>query len=182
MASLKVMPPNRLIPAYILNMGDFKIETQEGFTPGQDISSKLYIDEFFETRKHIYLKLNQGYDSPNNREKQRIKIFYAIYEKGTEQLNLLPFDPTGYYKVIEDQQTFFSKLGITNDIDGGFPYWPQKVSSKGEVYEVVTGEKLKKHVASGRFIHSTAPENKKDELKNLSEEVRDDQLVLVVYK
>ncbi len=178
----RVVPPNRLIPAYILNMGDFKIETQEGFTPGQDISDKLYIKEFFETRKYIYLKLFQGYDSPKNREKKSVQIYYAIYEKETGKLNKLPINPLGYSGVSDRHQSFNIRKGVLNDIDGGFIFWPHKVSPKGEAYEVVLGEKLKKHISSEQFIKSTAPKNKKDELKELSEKVRDDQLILIVYK
>lgn len=178
----RILPPNRFIPAYILNMGQFKIETQTGFTPGQDISSKLYIKDFFETKKYIYLKLIQGYDSWNNREKKSIKIYYAIYDKEKEQLNRLPINPKGYYGVIYGQQSMYRRMGLINDIDGGFLFWPEKVSPNGEAYEVITGEKLKKHILSDRFVYSKAPQNKKDELKSLSDNVRNDQLILIVYK
>lgn len=178
----RVIPPNRFIPAYILNMGDYKIETQEGFAPGQDISTKFYIKDFFETKKYIYLKLIQGYDSPNNRKKKSCTIFYAIYEKTTEQLFRLPINPTGYFGVKDGHRTYYNPQGVLNDIDGGFLFWPKKVNQKGEVYEVVNGEKLKKHVLSERFTNSMAPKIKKAELKKLSETLKDDQLILIVYK
>ena len=73
-------------------------------------------------------------------------------------------------------------MGVVNDIDGGLLFWPEKVSSKGEVYEVVTGETLKKHITSDRFQYSSAPQYKKDELKTLAEKVKNDQLILIVYK
>lgn len=178
----RCIPPNRLIPAYIFNMGDFKIETQEGFTPGQDISTKLYVKDFFETKKHIYLKLVQGYDSQNNRKKKSIKIFYAIYDKTIKQLYRLPINPIGYFGVMDGQQNIYNPQGVLNDIDGGFIFWHKKVSPKGEVYEVVTGEKLKKHVLSEEFTNSLASKNKKEELKKLSGTFREDQLILIVYK
>jgi hypothetical protein len=178
----RIIPPNRLIPAYILRMGEYKIETQEGFTPGQNISSKLSIQEFFETQKHIYIRLIQGYDSPDNRKNKRIEIFYAIYEKQNKQLYLLPLNPTGYYDTIDGVQSFDAPQGIVNDIDGGFLFWPQKVSPKGEIYEVVAGDKLKRHIASEEYINSNAPENKKIELKKLTDKIKEDQLVLIVYQ
>ncbi len=178
----RIIPPNRLIPVYILKMGEYKIETQEGFTPGQDISSKLSIHEFFETQKHIYIRLIQGYDSPDNRKNKRVNIFYAIYEKQNKKLNLLPLNPTGYYNTIDGIQNFEAPMGIVNDIDGGCLFWPQNVSPKGEIYEVVTGDKLKKHIVSDEYINSKAPENKKNELRKLADKIREDQLVLIVYK
>lgn len=178
----RVIPPNRYFPAYILKMGEYKIETQEGFTPGQDISSKLYIKDFLETKTHIYLKLIQGYDSPNNRKKKSINIFYSIYDKDKKQLISLPINPKGYYGIQYGKTTLYKRRGVINDIDGGFLFWPKKISPKGEPYETITGEILKKHILSERFIHSTAPTNKKEELKKLSKTVRDNQLILVVYK
>jgi len=178
----RVIPPNRLIPVYVFNMGDYKIQTQEGLTPGQDISQKLYIKSFTETTKYIYLNLISGYDSYNNRAKKGIKVYYAIYEKLKGQLFLLPINPMSYYGITDGVQNIYFQRGVINDIDGGLIFWPKKVSPKGEVYEVVTGEKLKMHVNSEEFINSLAPKNKKEELKKLAEKVGKDQLVLVVYK
>lgn len=178
----RIVPPNRMIPSFILNFGEYKIETQEGFTPGQDISSKLYIKDFFETTKYIYIKLIQGYDSPNNRKDKSIKIYYAIYEKESGRLYELPVNPTGYYGVFEGGQSYDIPQGIVNDIDGGFLFWPQNVNAKGEVYEIVTGKTLKKHITTDRFQNSSAPQYKKDELKTLAEKVKNDQLILIVYK
>lgn len=178
----RIVPPNRMIPSFILNFGEYKIETQEGFTPGQDISQKLYIDNFIETKKYIYLNLVSGYDSFNNRKEKAIKIYYAIYEKEKGQLYQLPVNPKGYYGVVDGYESFSIKMGVVNDIDGGLLFWPEKVSSNGEVYEVVTGETLKKHITTDRFQNSSAPQYKKDELKTLAEKVKNDQLILIVYK
>ncbi|MCG6189814.1 DUF4933 domain-containing protein [Maribellus maritimus] len=178
----RVIPPNRLLPAYILNMGEYKIKTQEGFTPGQDISSKLYIKDFFETPKYIYIKLIQGYDSPNNRKNKNIKIYYVVYEKENGRLYQLPVNPKGYCGAFEGVQSYYVPQGIVNDIDGGFLFWPQNVNAKGEIYEVVSGEKLKKHITSDRFNYSSASKYEKDKLKTLAEKVKGDQLILIVYK
>lgn len=178
----RILPPNRFLPAYILNMGKFKIITQEGLAPGDDISSKLYVSEFFETKTHIFLKIKQGYDSPGDRIKKSLAIFHAIYDKEKKQLSLLPIDPKGYYKIENGNKITNNPQGITNDIDGGLLFWPKNVSPKGEVYEMVTGEKLKNHVLSEEFTKSMAPKTKKEELKKITERVRDDQLVLIIYK
>lgn len=178
----RVVPPNRLLPAYILNMGDYKIETQEGFTPGQDISSKLYVSEFIETRTHIFLKIIQNYDCIENRKNKSVDIFHAIYEKAKGRLSFLPLNSKGYYGIVNGNEDFYRPQGIVNDIDGGFLFWPQKVSPNGEVYEMILGEKLKEHIQSETFINSNAPQNKKDKLIHLTKTIRPNQLVLIVYK
>ncbi len=178
----RVVPPNRLLPAYVLNMGDFKIETQEGFTPGYNISSKLYVSELIETRTHIFLKIIQNYDCIENRKNKSVDIFHAIYEKAKGQLSFLPLNSKGYYGSVNGKEDFYRPQGIVNDIDGGFLFLPKTVSPANEMYEMVSGRELKEHMQSEAFVNSDAPQNKKDKLIHLADAIEANQLVLIVYK
>jgi hypothetical protein len=175
----RVIPPNRLLPVYVLQMGKYKITPNEGFSPGVDISSKLYVDKFSETRSRIFLRIKQDYDSPVSRKAQTLKVYFAIYDKYSSELVLLPVDPIGYFK---SDKELYERQGISNNIDGGLPFWPEKVSASGEMYQMIKGDELKAHIRSDEFKNSDAPQIKKDKLVVLANQISPDQLVLIVYK
>ncbi|WP_167612118.1 DUF4933 domain-containing protein [Maribellus sediminis] len=170
----QIIPPNRLFPVYVLNLGEHKVEKQDGVDPGVSLEGKIIPSGFAVFNKHIFINfLKDNYDCPNNRRNKLVKKFYGVFDIANEKLELVPADSLDYSPNI-----------LENDIDGGLPVWPSTYNSdKGnEILIPVFGHELKQHVNSDKYLHSNAPEEKKSALKKLSEEVADHERILMVIK
>ena len=67
-----------------------------------------------------------------------------------------------------------SKIGLTNDLDGGLDFWPRRISKNGEIYTWYNKEDLKAKVSQSNPKQMKNPEaarRLKEMLNNLPEEV-----------
>ena len=170
----QVIPPNRLLPVYVFNVGNYKVSRQQGVDPGFDLTGKIIPQDYAETDNFIFLTfVKDGYDCPNSRKDKKVKIFHAVYSKSTRQLSVLKGDPFDYKPEI-----------LGNDIDGGRPVWPSSymVSKNGEILIALKGKDLKERVKSEQFKSSAAPELKKNALKQLAASVSDSEDILMIVK
>lgn len=170
----QIIPPNRLFPVYVLNLGEHKVEKQDGVDPGVSLEGKIIPSGFAVFNKHIFINfLKDNYDCPYNRRNKLVKQFYGVFDIVGNKLELVQADSLDYSPDI-----------LENDLDGGLPVWPSTTNSdKGnEILIPVFGHELKQHVNSEKYSHSNAPEEKKATLKKLSEEVADDERILMVIK
>lgn len=169
-----VMPPDHLLPVYVLKLGEYKVTKQEGVDPDYDLTGKIIPEGWAETRNYIFLTFTKdNYDSPNNRKNKNVKIYHALYSKQDRNLTIIEGDPCDYSSEI-----------LENDIDGGVPVWPSTymVSNKGEIMISLKGKELKDRVKSSNFKTSAAPENRKNELRRLAESVSEYQDILMLVK
>jgi hypothetical protein len=172
-----VIPPNRLLPVYVLNLGRYKATRQQGTDPDFDLTGKIIPEEWFETEKYILLTFTKdNYDCPNTRKKKTVKIYHALYSKMNRQFSVIKGDPYDYSPEI-----------LENDIDGGLPVWPYHptryiIGQNGEVMISFKGNELKDRVKTEQFKLSTAPETKKNELKQLATLVSDTEDILMIVK
>ena len=170
----QVIPPNRLLPVYVLNLGQFKLTKQEGVDPGVSLEGKIIPQDFADTKDYLFMTFTKdSYDCPNSRRSKELKLYRALFNKINQQLSILTTDPTYYDVPI-----------LKNDIDGGISVWPDayNVGKKGEIWKALTGAELKAHVASDAFKSSNAPIAKKEALKSLAEKVRDEEQILMIVK
>jgi len=170
----QVLPPNRLLPVYVLNLGSYKVSKQDGVDPGFDLTGKIIPLEFADTKKYLFISFSKdSYDCPNTRKNKSLKYYQAVYSKETGELQIIDNDPTNYDAPI-----------LENDIDGGMPVWPQsyKVGSRGEILISLMGEELKNHLKSDRFKNSTAPAANKEKLKQVALQANDDDQILMIVK
>ena len=68
-----------------------------------------------------------------------------------------------------------SKVGIKNDLDGGFDFWPRRVSKNGEIYTWYNVEDLRKKVqqsVSKQMKNQEATRRLKEMLNGLPEDVK----------
>lgn len=168
----QVIPPNRLLPVYVFNVGNYKVSRQQGVDPGFDLTDKIIPQDWAETDNFIFLTyVKDGYDCPNSRKDKKVKIYHAIYSKRTGQLSVLKGDPFDYKPEI-----------LENDIDGGLPVWPSSymVSKNGEIMISLKGKDLKERIKSEKFKSSNAPELKKNMLKQLADSVSDFEDILMI--
>lgn len=169
----KVIPPNKLLPVYVLNLGKYKASIQEGVDPDASLEGKIIPLDWADSKNYIFLTFTKdSYDCPNNRKNKSLKLYYALFSKSSHKLQIVKADPFDYDAPI-----------LLNDIDGGYPVWPlsYQIGSKGEIMLSLKGSDLKTQVKSSGFQKSTAPFDKKEKLKQLAISVSDlDDILMIV--
>ena len=170
----QVIPPNRLLPVYVLNLGNYKVTRQQGVDPGFSLTGKIIPEKWAETKNYIFLTFTKDdYDCPNTRKNKTVKIYHALYSKQNGQLSVIKGDPLDYSPEI-----------LENDMDGGVPVWPSSymISKNGEMMIPLKGKDIKERVKSKEFKLSGAPEAKKKELERLAGSVSDFEDILMIIK
>jgi len=170
----QVIPPNRLQPVYVLNLGKYKVSKQDGVDPGVSLEGKIIPQDWAETKNHIFMTFTKdNYDCPNTRRNRSVKIYHALFSKEKHQLSIVESEPTDYTPQI-----------LRNDIDGGIPVWPQSymVDKNGGILLSLKGSDLKSRVKSDSFQKSTALADKKERLKQLAASVADQDDILMIVR
>jgi len=170
----QVIPPNRLLPVYVLNLGKYKLLKKEGLDPDFDLSGKIIPDSWAETRRYIFLSFSKdSYDCYNTRKSKQLKSYFAVFEKSGHKLVIVKGDPHNYDEEI-----------LVNNIDGGLPVWPSSymTGNSGEIMISLKGKELKERVKSEQFKRSAAPASKKNELVKLAASVADSEDILMIVE
>ncbi len=169
----QVIPPNKLLPRYVLNLGIYKTSILDGMDPDVSLEGKIIPMEWAETKNYIFLTFSKdNYDCPRNRKEKSVKIYYSLYSKQHGKLKVVKGDPTDYSPNI-----------LNNDIDGGLPVWPKNymIGKNGEILISLKGNELKSHVLSSWFKNSSAPPNKKNKLLEFANSVnKEDDILMIV--
>ena len=170
----RISPPNRMIPVYVLELGEYKVSRQEGVDPGFDLTGRIIPEDWAETENYIFLTFTKDdYDCPDTRKNKTVKIYRAIYSKLNHLLTIIKGDPLNYSPEI-----------LENNIDGGVPVWPLSymISKGGEMMIPLKGSELKERIKSNEFKLSRAPLEKKEELEKLAVSVADNEDILMIIK
>jgi hypothetical protein len=170
----QVIPPNRLLPVYVLKLGNYKVSKQLGVDPDFNLTGKIIPGEWAETKDYIFMTYTKDdYDCQVTRKKKSVKIYHAIYSKLNHQLSVIKGDPYDYTPEI-----------LKNNFDGGMSVWPSSymIGNNGEMLISLKGIELKNRVISEQFKVSTAPVAKKKELEKLAQVVLDNEDILMIVK
>jgi hypothetical protein len=170
----QVIPPNRLLPVYVLNLGKYKLLKKEGLDPDFSLSGKIIPGTWAETGKFIFLSFTKdSYDCPNTRKNKQLKQYSAIFEKSSRKLLIIKGDPQNYDEEI-----------LVNDLDGGLPVWPSSymAGNNGEIMISLKGKEIKERVKSEQFKRSAAPSSKKNELIKLAASLADSEDILMIVE
>ncbi len=170
----QVIPPNRLLPVYVLNHRGYKVSKQQGVDPDFDLTGKIIPEGFAETKKFIFLTFTKdNYDCPNTRKNKTVKIYHSLYSKLDNQFSVIKGDPFDYSPEI-----------LENDIDGGIPVWPSSymIGKSGELLISLKGNEIKERVKSDHFKLSGASKAKKMELEQLANSVSNIEDILMIVK
>lgn len=168
----RVIPPNRLIPEFILNLGEYKVERmQDAMDPKYNLDDKFILSSLSINDSYILIHYTKGYNSPNARTNKKVKFHHAIYDRKNKTLKHIQYDP--------DKWDF----SLENDIDGGLPFRPNvSVSEQGEFLMSVKGSDLKKHIKTNGFQNSSIPHIKKTALIDLAKKVDNHETIVIVMK
>ena len=166
----RLIPPNSLLPVFIINFGKHKITALEAIHPKYSLDNKFIINHWLETPKNIFIRYTENRISINNIKNKKVKFFYTCYNKTAKELFHFPVDPLDYIYEIE------------NDIDGGLSLWPEQTNQEGKLYKSFEGWELKKHIKSDQFKQSEVPIEKKEKLQYLAEVVGDAETIIMIIE
>ena len=164
----RLIPPNRLLPVFVIDFGDKKINHMDGLNPDFDLSEKLMLSSLYETEDYLFIRYTQNNDSPNNRKKNAVKFYNAFYDKKEGKLYHQSVDPS-------------SPKALINDLDRGFPFWPDFISPQGEMMKLVSGKVLKDYVNSPDFKQSAvSASDKKRQIEMVAGLKNTDMIIMIV--
>lgn len=166
----RLIPPNRLLPVFLLNLGEHKLTALEAINPRYDLTNKFLMNSWAETPDYIFIRYTKDRSTINSRVNKTVKYYYAVYDKKMKQTFHLPADPLNYVYEIE------------NDIDGGLPVWPELITQNGKIYKVFEGWELKKHVTSEKFRQLEVAAEKKDFIKQLAETTSEVETIIMILE
>jgi hypothetical protein len=170
----QVIGNNRILPVYVLQLGQFKASLEQVRQIGGDLTGKIIPMQWAENKNYIFLIFSKdAFDSQNNRKYKKVKLYHALFSKMNNQLYMLKGDPLNYTPEI-----------LENNIDGGLPVWPLSymIGNNGEILISLKGQDLKDRVKSKLFRLSNAPEAKKKELERLAASVDGNEDILMIIR
>ena len=176
----RVMPPNRLTPAYVMNWGNYKPDLKE-HVAGSALEGKLVLGSWIETPRFIFIHYTEGRNFPTRRDQGKVKFHYAIYNKTAKTLthHISPTTPA-----MRQAQSGWSStttvnvplpMLIENDIESvGMPFYPEGLNHKDEMYMIFSKERIADYIASGRY--------RNDKLQAIYDSMPDDGFCIMFVK
>lgn len=141
----QLIPPNRLVPKYILDFGDLGIQSaQEGIDPEVSLKEKLILQDFLETNRYIFITYSKDYDCPNTAKQGTLKYSRLVYDKKSGTLTSIYIDEAP--SIPEGKMTWpkAPDLNIENDLDKMPFKWPESVTAGGQPFSTFSGKELLK--------------------------------------
>ena len=165
----RLIPPERLLPVYIIDFGKYKFSFMDGFNPNFDLSDKFMLNSLCETNSFLFIRYTQNYDCPNTRKKNAVKFYNALFDKKENKLYHQP------------GSTLLPE-GLENDLDGGMPFWPEFVTPQGEMMKLVSGRVFKDYFNSDEFKKAPVSEEKRQKLISMASGLRPTDMIVVIVK
>jgi hypothetical protein len=165
----RVIPPNRMLPVYILNFGKDKVGFLEGIDPDTDLSHNLMLLSIFETNSYIFIRYTRNSASPRNLKNKSVTFYNAVFDKKENELYHLPGQSS-------------TPQNLINDIDGGISFWPELVTPKGNMLMLVTGKELKEYIKSNEFENSDLTTEQRQKQIDMAQGLKNNDIVVVMIK
>ena len=165
----RLIPPDRLLPAFIIDFGEYKFNAMNGLNVDFDLSNKYMLNSLHETNDYLFIRYTQNYDCLNTRKKNAVKFYNALFNKKEGKLYHQP------------GSTLLPE-GLENDLDGGIPFWPEFITPQGEMMKLVSGRVLKDFINSDEFRKSSISEEKKQKQILMASGLRPTDMIVVIVK
>jgi hypothetical protein len=165
----RLIPPDRLLPVYNIDFGEFKVYYMDGLNANYDLSDKYMLNSMFETNDYLLLRYTQNTDSPDNRKKNAVKFFNVFYDKKEGKLYHQP----GFTLI---------PAGMTNDLDGGLPFWPDFITPQGEMMKLVSGKVLKDYINSDSFIKASVSQEIRQKQISMASGLKPTDMIIMIVK
>jgi hypothetical protein len=165
----RLISPDRLLPVYLIDFGNFKVSCNDGLNPHIDLSNKFLLYSLYESDDFLFVRYTQNNSSVNNIKKNAVKFYNAIFNKKEGKLIHLP----------EFSNT---PRGLINDLDGGMPFWPDYVTPQDEMIKLVSGKILKDYISSPSFKISDISDEKRQKQISMVAGLRNTDMVIIIVK
>lgn len=141
----QLVPPNRLIPRYILSFGNLGIQSAiEGIDPGVSLKEKLILQDFLETNRYIFITYTKDYSCPNTAKSGTLKFSRLIFDKKSGTITSIYIDEAPFIAKEKMAWPKAPDLNIENDLDK-IPFrWPESTTANGLPVAVYSGDELLK--------------------------------------
>lgn len=141
----QLIPPNRLVPKYILDFGDLGIQSAlEGIDPGVSLKEKLILQDFLETNRYIFITYTKDYSCPNTAKQGTLKYSRLVYDKKPKNLTSIYIDEAPFIPAGKMTWPKAPDLNIENDLDKMPFKWPESVTAGGQPFSTFSGKELLK--------------------------------------
>jgi len=124
----RVIPPNRMVPAYVLQRGEFRLQN------------------WIETPRFIFIHCTEGQDNWNLRREGKVKDHWAVYDKSAKTLT---HHLTGKSTLVEN--ITIHPMFENNIEPVGMPFYPTGLNHRDEMYMTFVKGRLKKLIDSKLF-------------------------------
>jgi len=165
----RLIPPETLLPVFVLDFGKYKFNFMDGLNADFDLSNKYMLNSVHETNDYLFIRYTKNYDCPMTRKKQTVKFYNALFDKKEGKL----YHESGFTSLPE---------GLTNDLDGGMPFWPDFITPQGEMMKLVSGKVMKDYVNSDEFKKSSVSEEKKRKQISMASGLKPTDMIVVIVK
>jgi hypothetical protein len=163
------MPPDRLLPVYVIQFSGSEFSYMEGLNPDFNLSGKYMLKSLHETNDFLFIRYTQNYDCLDTRNKNAVKFYNALFNKKENKLYHQP----GFTLLPE---------GMTNDLDGGISFWPDFITPQGEMMKLLSGQVLKDYVDSDKFKKTAISEENRKKQIAMAEGLKPTDMVVIIVK
>ena len=135
----RLVDNHTLQAVYQLDFGGLRHATGKEVISGANIDNAYQVKGWIETDEFIFIRMAQGHDSPNNREKKAVKLYSLVYNKETGEFFTLP------------QPKELTYASLEGDLLEGMDWWPQTYQD-GKMYRYYYSTFIKEHPALQKQI------------------------------
>jgi hypothetical protein len=165
----RLIPPDRLLPAYIISFGDNTVKYMDGLNPEFDLSGKYMLNSLFEANDFLLMRYTQNNDSPNNRRKGTVKFYNVLFDKKQGKV----YQEPGFFLLPED---------FKNDIDGGLPFWPDYITPQGEMMKLVSVKRMNDYISSDAFTKADISIEQRQKLSSMISGLKPVDMIIMIVK
>lgn len=160
--------PNRLLPEYILQFGENKLNIDNGLYG--DKSQKYVAKTWIDTDRFILFIYSKNYDCPNTRKENSVIYSYALYDKDKKQLSL-----------IQDNGTYPEEFLLPTELPDGIPVILGELSwQDNKLVSSYTKRKLEALQKMKNF--SKLPASQQERVRQLAGSLADNEMVIMTLQ
>ena len=165
----RVVSPNRLLPAYVLNFGAYQADLPTFFRG--DLSEKLLPSSWKESDRYILFVYTQNRDTPNNRRDGSVQFFYSYYDKNSGQVHHFSEGAA-----MPDNEFF-----IENPIPDAVPFILSHADIEDKQLRVCYSKKRLEDLVNHKEFASLPPEQQ-NKLKTMQNELDDNEIFIMILE
>jgi len=165
----RVISPNRLVPAYVLNFGNYKVDIKTVLNDEQ--SEKLHPSIWREADSYILFVYTLNRNTPNNRRDGKVMFFYSYYDKSSRQ----------FYHFSEGIATPENQFFMENPIPDALPFILSHAEIEDNQLRVSYNKRRLDEIINNAAFPSLPPEQQ-NKLKTMRDELEDNEILIMILE